>query len=47
MSRKHKYWGFIRRYAYPLISYGKNKREAKREFKRLFGETPESLIRMY
>lgn len=47
MERKHKYWGFIDRYAFPLISFGKNEKAARREFKRLFGEKPTSFIRMY
>ncbi len=45
--RKHKYWGFINRYAYPLISFGKNEKEAIKEFKKLFGEKPTSFLRIY
>ena len=40
-----KYWGYINRYPYPLISFGRNKKEAKKEFKRVFGENPISLFR--
>ena len=47
MSKKHKYWGFIKRYPNPLISFGKNKKEARKGFKRIFGEEPSSLLRIY